>query len=590
MRTLLGVPLLLLTLLPIGSGATTARLSVATDGTESNGDSLDPAVSADGRFVAFWSFADNLVPDDHNETCDVFVRDRERGTTERVSIAFDGSDANGCSLAPSISGDGRFVAFESIASNLTRGDTNGCQLGDTNGRLDVFVHDRTTNATTRVSVTSTGADLPCESSGARLSADGSVVAFRCLGIAVHDRRTGETAQLGDGFDPAISGDGRFVAFVLVESNATTGIFLHDRVVESTTRVSATTGELGNGDSGQPALSFDGRFVAFASAATNLVPDDTRNGSDVFVYDRDTGKTECASVVPDGLPGGTSHIAGLSISGNGQLVAYSTLTPDLVEGDTNGADDIFTYNQGTGVTKRVSISSLGQQANHDSVLPFLSADGRVLAFVSAATNLVEDDHNVALDVFVSHERLCANEGKIAQPLLRITGARDRDGRSQLLFAGDIAAPQVSAYRAAVQGAQLLLEDLGSGGTAILELTDDTYPVPPAGAACDAQADGWTTAHGGVIALYRNRSGAIDPPKCTPGSSSGLRLLRFRERRRQKRITFAVLAKIHDLPKLAGPLRGTIVLGSSADEGSRDSCASHTFVDCWYEPNNGDLTCR
>jgi Tol biopolymer transport system component len=227
---------------------TTERVSVATGGAQGNGNSLEPALSADGRYAAFRSGATNLVAGDTNGVDDIFVRDRQIGTTVRASVATGGAQGNGNSLEPSLSADGRFVAFWSVASNLVAGDTNGLD--------DIFVRDRQSATSERVSVATGGAQ-------------------------------GNAAS----YDPsAISADGRFVAFYSFASNLVAGdtngfadIFVRDRQNGATARVSvATDGTQGNNASHIPSLSADGRSVAFDSFATNLVAGDTNGTPDVFV--------------------------------------------------------------------------------------------------------------------------------------------------------------------------------------------------------------------------------------------------------------------------------------------------------------------
>jgi len=185
--------------LPLSSQAgITTRVSVASDGTQASSGSSRPSISADGRYVAFASDASNLVSGDTNGQKDIFVFDRHTGQTTRVSMASDGTQANSISDWPSISADGRYVAFSSFASNLV--------LGDTNGRGDIFVHDRLTGETTRVSVASDGTQANGTSSWPSISADGRYVAFGSdatsfgntdfrTDIFVHDRQTKETARV-----------------------------------------------------------------------------------------------------------------------------------------------------------------------------------------------------------------------------------------------------------------------------------------------------------------------------------------------------------------------------------------------------------
>jgi Tol biopolymer transport system component len=285
------------------TGATT-RVSVAVAGGRGNSNSLEPSISADGRFVAFSSRASNLVAGDTNRSEDIFVRDRTTGATTRVSVDGAGNQVNGDSERPSISADGRLVAFASEADNLVAGDTNGLE--------DVFVRDRATGAITRVSV------------------DGA----------------GNQANSGSHY-PSISADGRFVAFhsaadnlVAGDTNGLEDVFVRDRTTGATTQVSvAGAGNQGNSDSFVPSISADGRFVAFGSTADNLVAGDTNGYADVFIHDRQTGATTRVSVDNAGNQG-NSHSFGPSISADGRFVAFYSLAHNLVAGDTNLREDVL----------------------------------------------------------------------------------------------------------------------------------------------------------------------------------------------------------------------------------------------------------
>jgi Tol biopolymer transport system component len=348
-------------------------ISVGSSGAPGNGASYAPSLSADGRFVAFQSLASNLVAADTNAKGDVFVRDRQNGTLELVSVDASGAQGDGNSFAPAISGDGRFVAFNSRATNLVAGDTNGL--------IDTFVHDRQSGATERVSV-ATGAG---QASG---------------------------VQLNNPTYPyvAISGDGRFVAFwsnapnlVAGDTNTRLDIFVRDRASATTERVSVDSfGTEALGESRNPSISADGRFVAFVSVASNLVAGDTNTRDDVFVRDRTNGTTERVSVSTGGAqtnnltPGQSAWDC--AISANGHYVSFGSSATNLVAGDSNSYNDIFVHDRTNGVTERVSVDSVGGQANFSSYHSSISGDGRVVAFSSEASNLVLADHNGRTDIF------------------------------------------------------------------------------------------------------------------------------------------------------------------------------------------------
>jgi Tol biopolymer transport system component len=421
---------------------TTTRISVSSDGTEANGLTFNQlSLSADARFVAFSSAASNLVPGDTNECdgtvapvfldpgCpDIFVHDRITGITTRVSVDSAGAQANGASLRAVISADGRFVVFDSLASNLVAGDTNG--------QADIFVHDRQTGATTRVSVSSGGAQANAVSLSPQVTPDGRFVAFAsgastlvpgdtngAFDIFIHDRLTATTTRVSvnaagqqgnaDSVIPNISADGRFVAFSSVASNLVAGptssgtqVYVHDRLTGSTTRVSVdAAGDPGNGFSFNSGMSAEGRFVVFASDAPNLTPGDTNGMRDVFVHDRLSGTTTRVNVDSTGTQAnGFSSLGfnGEGISADGRFVTFSSSASNLVAGDTNDAGDVFLHDRLTGTTTRVSVGSAGAQGNGGSGAPTVSDDGRFVAFISGATNLVAGDTNATFDGFL-HDR-------------------------------------------------------------------------------------------------------------------------------------------------------------------------------------------
>jgi Tol biopolymer transport system component len=294
----------------------TTRVSVSNRGKQANGPSGDPAISANGRYVAFNSFASNLVRGDTNRVSDIFVRDLRKHRTIRVSVTSRGRQARcsqGCeNTEPSLSANGRYVAFESSATNLVRGDTN--KLGD------VFVHDMRTGWTGRVSVATGGR----QAGGDRTN-------------------TGSNA-------PAISADGRFVTFhsaasnlVAHDTNQWPDAFVRDRRAGRTSRVSVSTaGTQANGETlGALGISSDGRYVAFTSLSSNLVPGDANDITDVFVRDTRTGKTTLASLGGSGNQGGdSSSVGGASFSADDRYLAFSSWASNFVPGDTNGVADAF----------------------------------------------------------------------------------------------------------------------------------------------------------------------------------------------------------------------------------------------------------
>jgi Tol biopolymer transport system component len=401
----------------------TTRVSVDSNGTQANFLSFVSSVSHDGRLIAFQSVAHNLVPGDTNGTWDIFVHNRDTGLTTRVSVATGGTEANQQSWYPAISANGRAVSFNSSATNLVAGDTNGA--------TDIFVRDLQTGVTERVSVASDGSEGNLTSAYQQaISANGRYVAFRSEAsnlvpgdtngswdIFVRDREAGTTTRVsvandgsegnGDSGYPSISADGRYVAFsssasnlVPGDTNAVTDVFVRDRTAGTTTRVSvATGGAQGNSESQKSSMSAEGRYIAFESGASNLVPGDTNGVFDIFVHDRVTATTTRTNVANGGLESNLEAYDA-SISADGRIVTFASPATNLVPADTNGAWDIFVRDLQAGSTTRVSVATGGTQANGNSNDPALSGDGRTVAFRSDATNLVAGDTNAYSDVFAN----------------------------------------------------------------------------------------------------------------------------------------------------------------------------------------------
>jgi len=360
-----------------GKNKTTDLVSVTTSGMQGDNDSTRPSISADGRFVAFDSSATNLVPGDTNSSLDVFLRDRTAGTTIRISVASDGSQGDASSFSPAISANGRFVTYVSDASNLVAGDTNNTR--------DIFVYDRKLKTTERESVDSHGMQGNSSSTTSAISATGRFVAF------------------GSFSSNLVPGD----------VNGTLDVFVRDRKKGKTRLVSvATDGTQGDNFSFDPAINADGHLVAFASDATTLVPGDTNGVRDIFIHDSLAGTTERVSVDSQGnqangqsdgpgVRGGTAF--GPDISADGRLVTFDSVASNLVVGDTNTCEpffpnpgdcpDIFVHDRQGGATVRVSVSTGGDQGNDASTDPAISEDGLSVAFFSLASNLVKNDTNI-----------------------------------------------------------------------------------------------------------------------------------------------------------------------------------------------------
>ncbi len=341
----------------------TRRISVNSNGVQANGASVEPSISADGRYIAFDSEASNLVAGDTNGASDVFIRDMTNHVTRRLSVTSSGAQSKGVSFDPSISADGRYVAFDSSAVNLVNGDTNGS--------TDVFVRDRTNAVTRLISVSSSGVQASTGAVGPSISADGRYVAFRS-----------DASNLVNG-----------------DTNPYFDVFVRDQINKSTKRVSiSSTGTEGNSDSFAPSISADGRFVAFTSDASNLVADDTNFAFDVLVRDRTNQITSRVSVGAAGVQGNSDSYAS-AVSADGNFVAYQSVATNLVNDDTNGVNDIFVWSMVAQTTVRQSLSSGGLEGDGASSEPSLSSDGSKLAFTSDAANLVPSDTNGSSDIFV-----------------------------------------------------------------------------------------------------------------------------------------------------------------------------------------------
>ena len=363
--------------------AQTTRVSLAASGAEGDGHCRWPTVSADGGRVAFQSFATNLVPGDANGQPDIYVRDLASGELIRATVGLGGAEPDGPSRYPMVSRDGEQVVFESHATNLVPGDTNGVK--------DVFLCELATGAITRLS-----------------------------------RGPGGVGGDGDSGAPTFSPDQSKVTFVSLASNLAAGdangaqdVFVRDLATGAVACASTDSGgAFGDASSHDPYLSGDGRWVSFRSEASNLVPGDTNGVGDVFVKDLQLGTILRASV---GVTGGQASTPSYApwVTPEGRYVLFTCDDPTLVAGDTNDAADVFLRDLVAGTLERVNLGWGGQQADGGASYPVPSDDARLFVFDSVATNLVAGDANGLRDAFLRDHRssfqpFCGGEASLAVP--------------------------------------------------------------------------------------------------------------------------------------------------------------------------------
>ncbi|GAA1576927.1 hypothetical protein GCM10009789_33110 [Kribbella sancticallisti] len=400
----------------------TERVSTSAEGLQGNSDIWWPELNDDGSVVAYATASSNLVADDTNNDLDIFVTDRKSGAVERVSVSSSGEQGNSFSLSPTLSADGRYVGFNSGASNLVPGDTNG--------QADSFVHDRVTGTTELISVGLDGKPADNMSSPPSFTADGRYVVFNSdasnlvpgdtngqTDIFRRDRQTGVvdlvSTALDGGFgnggsrEQSISADGRYVAFVSDATNLVTDdvefqrdAFVRDLQTGTTRRIAGSK----PGENASPVISANGRKVVF----------DNRSAPDwnlhQYVYDLQTGSTELATVSSSGEAGDNWSFAG-SISADGNKVAFYSDATNLAAGDTNGKPDIYVRDLAAGTTTIVSGGPDSVQGDGRSELPMISGNGRYVSFQSTSGNLVGGDTNHRSDIFV-HDLVAGPEARWA----------------------------------------------------------------------------------------------------------------------------------------------------------------------------------
>ncbi|WP_118135078.1 M10 family metallopeptidase C-terminal domain-containing protein [Oceanicella sp. SM1341] len=392
------------------------RASLDNHGAEADGTSTRAAISGDGRFIAFTSYADTLVPGDDEGQLDIFVRDMARGETRRLTELRTGTGANGDSGAAELSANGRFAVFQTEATNLAARDGNGAS--------DIFLADLARGSLVRLSETAAGVALNGASFAPVISGNGNTVVFRTTATDITGRngltdlvawdattdtlRRIDTVQSLPGHESArayeaLSHNGRFLAYTdetFVRDDDVFVPILQLRVLDLATGrnrlVSATeAGGPADGPSSSPALSADGSTLVFLSSASDIAaggPQGSGGPGDLYVHDVDSGRT-----VALGLGDEVSPAENPSVSADGRYIAFSG---NALAGDDDETYDIYVHDRMSGETAMVDLSAAGLSGDEAAALPRISADGRWIAFDSWATNLTGDDTNGRKDVFLA----------------------------------------------------------------------------------------------------------------------------------------------------------------------------------------------
>ena len=386
---------------------------------------MRPQISQDGRYVAFSTRINSIVPGDTNGKIDVFVRDRKLGTTVRATLSNAGGQLLQDSIGFSLSENGRYLAFSTIDSTVVSGDTNN--------NIDSFVRDLQNNTTEIVSVSSAGVQGNNTSSIGDITADGRYVVFSSSAsnlvsgdtnakrdIFVRDRKLNTTSLLSknsagnsgnnESSTPSISCDGTYVSFYSAASDLVVGdtngyydLFLVDRI-NSNSITNITAGANDHTTSAENQISCNGSTVIFMSTASNLVPNDTNGRYDIFAYDIWTGVKQRVNVdssenqSADSVSPSNTYSGGVDFSG--RYVVFEGAWNDLVTGDTNGTFDIFMRDLQEGTTQIVSKRNSTTQSTLASSFPSITLDGREVIFLSTDTGLVAGDTNGLRDIFVS----------------------------------------------------------------------------------------------------------------------------------------------------------------------------------------------
>ncbi|MEV4431544.1 hypothetical protein [Streptomyces sp. NPDC049555] len=428
-----GLPLAPATAAQQAPRALVERVSVGPGGEQGDGESRGESVDASGRLVVFTSHARTLLPGNPKGTAQVYVRNLATGRLKRISTAPDGSAGNDASWSAVISGNGRYVVFESMATNLAPGRNTGERSED------VFVHDLVTGRT-KVLVPSP-AGTAANTTSPAVSHDGRFVAFASTrsdlvpgdtngkqDIFVRDRVRGTTERVSvassgqaDTFSmsPSISADGSRVGFLgfgglAPGDDAAAGVaelhrphprifYIRDMRARRTEVASKSYKGLQVGVIGAPVISPDGRHALFNAVSSEVVPGDTNGLTDTFLRDLRTGDVQMISRAYDGSPSNGNGVPGLAISADNRRVFFVSTASNLVPGDSGTTQDVFVRDVVRGTTERVSVTRDGGPPNGSSFLEGVDRAGRVALFTCDADNMVPGDTNKAYDAFVRRLR-------------------------------------------------------------------------------------------------------------------------------------------------------------------------------------------
>lgn len=408
--------------------------------------------SEDARYVAFESFVQNWTgeaPVGDNWT-DIFYRDRLTDVTKKVTYSYQGGEADESSYDPVLTADGRYVAFISYATNLVPNDTNSSEWS--RDGLDVFIYDSQTETNERVSLKANGQQIKGNSVGT-ISPDGKYVLFLTNGqifphepmgpdqsaLFLRDWHTGEIERVSravDGGLPnatpgggSISFDNRYIVYnseatnlVPGDTNGLMDVFVYDRLMGTTERINLTpAGGQANGRSSQAQISYDGRFVVFLSSANNLVSNDTNGEADIFVYERATKTTRRENVAENGAQA-NGFSRDPSICGNGRFVSYTTEATNLVPGDNNNQRDVIVRDLYKGTNAVATMNADGQFGNAKAHRSYMAPDCRSVAFSSDSSNLVANDTNNERDLFLGSITLPADfeDSSVQNPVISQPG--------------------------------------------------------------------------------------------------------------------------------------------------------------------------